>query len=41
MGGLSRELIDWLEIFYFMLKRVQRGGVASKTSHVVGHKKVG
>lgn len=28
--GMSRELIDWLELFYSMLKREQRGGVKGK-----------
>ena len=36
--GMSGELIDWLESFYFMLEREHR---RVKTSHVVVHKKVG
>lgn len=28
--GMSGELIDWLEIFHFMLEREQGGGVEGK-----------
>lgn len=35
-GGVSRELIDWLEIFHFMLEREQGGGVECKRQSCSG-----
>lgn len=33
---VSRELIDWLEIFYFMLEREQGGGAEGENQSCSG-----
>lgn len=35
-GGVSKELIDWPEIFYFMLERERGGGVEGKSQSCSG-----
>lgn len=34
--GVSKELIDWPEIFYFMLERERGGGVEGKSQSCSG-----